>query len=97
MVQQHGWPEAKDAMKDGLGRRRIVKKGRNIWLLKCKPSCWRLYFYVWENKGDKRIIYVLAVCKQRDEEDPNDAAEAQRIFEDIAARRSAITQFEFPS
>src|SRR5687768_995408 len=49
LVQDHGWPEARTSMKDDNGHRLIVKKNQIIWLLKCKPSCWRLYFYVYEN------------------------------------------------
>lgn len=67
-----------------------------IWLLKCKPTCWRLYFYVYENGKDKRIIYVYAVCKKSDKEDANDAIKARRIADEIRPGGSAITPFEFP-
>src|SRR5580658_10010677 len=56
MIQTIGWPEAKRVMKDNHGHHLVVKKDGVIWLLKCKPSCWRLYFYV----NQKRIIYLLA-------------------------------------
>ena len=74
----------------------IVKKDDHIWLLKCKPACWRLYFYVWTNEKSKRIIYVHAVCKKTDEEDPSDAREARRVFDGIRPGGSAIRLFEFP-
>src|SRR6267154_4998287 len=48
-VQALGWPVAKRELKDNHGHPLIVKKDDIIWLLKCKPSCWRLYFYVWED------------------------------------------------
>src|SRR5580692_9181141 len=56
MFQDLGWPEAKSCLKDNNNHRLIVKKEHPIWLLKCKPSCWRLYFYVWEKGKDKRIV-----------------------------------------
>lgn len=74
MVQDLGWPESKRVLKDDHGHHRIVKKTDFIWLLKCKPNCWRLYFHVWEK--EKRIIYVHAVCKKSDKEDPSECAEA---------------------
>src|SRR5258705_13250557 len=48
MVQDLGWPEAKRCLKDDCGHPLVVKKDDKIWLLKCKPKCWRLYFYVYE-------------------------------------------------
>src|SRR2546422_9004174 len=46
IVQSLGWPAAKWSLKDDSGRPLIVKKDDPIWLLKCKPTCLRLYFYV---------------------------------------------------
>jgi hypothetical protein len=48
LIEEFGWPAAKLLLTDDLGRRLVVKKDDLIWLLKCKPSCWRLYFYVWD-------------------------------------------------
>ena len=96
MVQEIGWPEAKRRLKDDQGRSLIVKKDEVIWLLKCKPTCWRLYFYVWEESEDKRIIYVHAVCKKADREYPGDVAEAKRIADEIRRGESCISKFEFP-
>ena len=94
MLQDLGWPQAKREFKDDQGRSRIVKKDDLIWLLKCKPSCWRLYFYV--NQKGKQIIYVHAVCKKQDKEDEADAREARRVADGIRPGGSAITPFEFP-
>jgi hypothetical protein len=96
MVQDLGWPEAKRVLKDDKGSLRIVKKDDVIWLLKCKPSCWRLYFYVWKSEKEKRIIYLLAICKKSNAEDQGDAIEARRIHDAIRPGGSAITPFEFP-
>lgn len=97
MVQEIGWPEAKRRLKDNNGHPLVVKKDDVIWLLKCKPSCWRLYFYVYQNGNVKRIIYLHAVCKKADKEDPGDAIEARRIADRIRPGGSGITAFEFPT
>jgi hypothetical protein len=97
MVQDLGWPEAKRVFKDDRGRPRIVKKDEVIWLLKCKPSCWRLYFYVFSNHIVKQIIYLNAVCKKEDEEDPQSLVEARRLYDGIRPGGSGISVFEFPT
>src|SRR5712671_110348 len=59
MVQEIGWPDAKRQLKDDFNHPLIVRKDDIVWLLKCKPSCWRLYFYVWEkNETEGGIIYL---------------------------------------
>jgi hypothetical protein len=97
MVEELGWPQAKRSLKDDHGHPLVVKKDDVIWLLKCKPSCWRLYFYVYQRGNVKQLIYVHAVCKKADEEDPADAVTARRIADKINSGRSAITPFEFPA
>jgi hypothetical protein len=96
MVQEIGWPEAKRVLADDYGHPLIVKKDEFVWLLKCKPSCWRLYFYVWENGKEKRIIYLHAVCKKQQAEDPREAAHARTVHDGIRRCGSGITLFEFP-
>jgi hypothetical protein len=93
-VQELGWPEAKRSLKDDKGRPRIVKKDDVIWMLKCKPSCWRLYFYV--NKKTKQIVYLYAICKKSQAEDPAAAGEARRLYDTIGPGGSVLTHFEFP-
>ena len=95
MVLAHGWP---DASKDYIyeGRRRVVRKDSGIWLLKCMPHCWRLYFYV--RTESKQIVYVHAVCKKKDDENEQDAIRAGRIADKIAdGERRAIRKFQFPA
>jgi hypothetical protein len=94
MVQELGWPEARRCLKDDYGHPLIVKKDEIIWLLKCKPNCWRLYFYVRE--PERQIIYVYAVCKKANKEDPGDAEAARRVADEVRPGRSGITLFEFP-
>jgi hypothetical protein len=93
MVQEIGWPEAKRSFTDQRGRPLIVGKEGGIWLLKCKPLCWRLYFYVCEKY--KRIIYVHAVCKKKDRENPSDARRAKTVADGIQRCGSRITAFQF--
>lgn len=93
-VQELGWPEAKRRLRDNEGRPRIVKKDDVIWMLKCNPSCWRLYFYVYEKT--KQIVYLHAICKKSQAEDPAGAAEARRLYDGIGPGRSAATPFVFP-
>ena len=95
MVEEIGWPEAKRVLKDDRGKPLIVKKDDRIWLLKCKPHCWRLYFYVREET--KKIIYVHAVCKKENVEDPSEATYARSVADEIQPGGSAITPFEFPA
>jgi hypothetical protein len=96
MLHEISWPEARDALKDDQGHRLIVSKDDRIWLLKCKPSCWRLYFYVSENATTTRIVYVHAVCKKRNRENPSDATHARSIVDTIRPGGSGISAFEFP-
>lgn len=96
MVEELGFGEARLSLKDRFGHRLIVRKDDLIWLLKCKPSCWRLYFHVWEQGDDKRIIYDYAVCKKTDKEDSQDAVYARNTADAIGPGGSAITPFEFP-
>jgi len=97
IVQDTGWPQALHQLKDQYGKPWIVRKDDVIWLLKCKPSCWRLYFYVNKTSKEKRLIYVHAVCKKKDRENPSDASAARRLADQIRSGASAITPFEFPT
>jgi hypothetical protein len=59
LVQYHGWPKAKRVLKDGQGKPLIDRADDEkpaIWILKCKPSCWRLYFRVYEEAH--QIVYL---------------------------------------
>ena len=101
LLQSHGWPEAKRVMR-GKKRRKsgLIDRAdcseREIWILKCKPSCWRLYFCVFQEKH--QIVYLHAACKRRAKRDPAECARACRIFcEHLAGPRSGrITRIPFP-
>jgi len=95
LLEIWGWPDAKAKMKDGQGKHLVVKKDDLIWLLKCKPHCWRVYFYVKEYAEENRIVFVYAVCKKQGEEDPQDAVKARRIADTVKPGGNCITPIAF--
>lgn len=95
IIDNIGWAQAIRVMKDSSGSKVIVKKEDSVWLVKCKPSCWRLYCYVLQK--EKWIIYVYAVCKKQTEEDSASLRAAKRIVAKIQSRAYSIAPFEFPS
>lgn len=91
----HGWPDAITDYKHD-GKRRIARKDDVIWLLKCSPHCWRLYFYV--QIEEKRIIYVHAICKKKDDEDDQGFIKARRIADRVkGGKQNTVREFKFPS
>src|SRR5688572_9189301 len=79
LAQYHGWPQAARSMRDDQGHAVIVRadnKTPEIWILKCKPSCWRLYFHVY--KDQKRFAYLFARCKKADSQNAGDAKRARK-------------------
>ena len=97
LVEEVGWPKARQVLHYGPGhKKRIAKKDDVIWLLKCWKSCWRLYFYVIPSEK-KYIVYVHAVCKKKNQEDPGEAVTARKVYDGIQVGRSAITPFQFPA
>lgn len=86
-LEDRGWPDAEASMYvPGRTRKKAIvqpdrQKYPEVWLLKCTPHAWRLYFYIWENGDDKRIIYLHALYKKRigDEEVATAAKRHQRL------------------
>lgn len=101
LVQLHGWPKARLVLKGPKGKPLIDRaddKEPPIWILKCKPSCWRLYFHVYAERA--RIAYLYAKCKKRTSRDAEDSANARRLVERIGPRSSGgngLVRFKFPS
>ena len=96
MVQDLGFTTAQPDYRDSLGKPLIIKKDDLIWLLKCKPSCWRLYFYVTEGPTENRLIFVFAVCKKTDKEAHRSVRKARRIADILKRGEGGITPIEFP-
>lgn len=95
-VEDRGWPAARRDLKDDLNRRRIVRKDDVVWMLKCTPNPWRLYFYVWDKTEPGKIIYLHAIWKKQDEEDASDALHARSVYENHRASGSRIWACDFP-
>jgi hypothetical protein len=95
MIEQLGWPVAKRSLKYD-GKKVIVKKDDVVWLVKCRPTCWRLYCYVYENGEKRYIIYVYAVCKKTDAEDPGSLPAARKLADAVGSRTAGIQEFHFP-
>ena len=80
LLESIGWPEAKRELKNSEGKRLIARadgKDPDIWILKCKPSCWRLYFHVYPSG---KIAYLYPVCKKEWAQDPADAKYARKLL-----------------
>lgn len=98
VVGYHGWPKARLHMRDDRGKPLIVRADDldpEIWILKCKPSCWRLYFHVY--KESKRIVYLYAKCKKKDAQNDSDSAHARGAFNALRPGSSGIIKFDFPA
>src|SRR5688572_9484772 len=97
LLQFHGWPLARTEMRDPRGKqlRDKVNDDPDLWLLKSKPSCWRLYFYVYPSK---KIVYLYAVCKKKQKRNSNDGTKARSIYLDnlAGAGDRRIVNFTFP-
>ena len=98
LVGFHGWHKARLHLVDHIGKPLIVRadsKEPEIWILKCKPSCWRLYFHVYQDS--KRIVYLYAKCKKKNAQDAADAARARTVLNGLRPGGSGIIAFEFPA
>ncbi|MGN6594219.1 MAG: type II toxin-antitoxin system RelE/ParE family toxin [Terriglobales bacterium] len=94
-LETFGWPRAELEYKFE-GKRRVVKTGEDgVWLLKCKTSCWRIYFYVDQNEA--RFVFLHAKCKKKDKEDAQDARTAAARLGKLFARSGQIAEFPFPA
>ena len=91
LCQQHGWPDARGPL--------VIDPADDdepqIWILKCKPNCWRLYFHV--TQANRRFIYLYAVCKKKQRRDAEDATRARTRLYRIWNHRSGIVRFDFPT
>lgn len=93
LFEHHGWPDARS--KGVLEISRSDTTAPKLWILKCKPSCWRLYLYV--DPPQKRLVYLYAKCKKKWKQDAEDSRKARRVFQSVQAGRFGIIAFQFPS
>jgi hypothetical protein len=71
-----------------------------VWVLKAKPDCWRLFFYVYENqeKGQHWIVYLKAICKKKNKAAYKaEASKARTRLPSGASSRYGIRPFRFPT
>jgi len=98
LVESLGWPSALLELKDDYGKSRIERsddKTPPIYILKCKPKCWRLYFYVDHKR--KYFVYLYAKCKKKQRRDPADSARARKLYESLFGPKAhGIDHFQFP-
>ena len=96
-VQELGWPEARTLKHDG--KNVIVRadklKDPLLWELKVSPSCWRLYFGVWEAR--KGIVYLHAICKKEWKQDDGEAAKARSVYDRLGAGDYQLSELSFPT
>jgi hypothetical protein len=90
LLEYHGWPAARGL----LDVDEADDKTPKIWILKCKPSCWRFYFHVYETR--RRIVLLHVRCKKRNRRSSSDSTRARNVLGALGARRSGIILFEFP-
>ena len=79
LLRLQGWPEARKSLL-------VDEPLEGIFVLKCKPSCWRLYFHV--EQTQKMFLLLHAVCKKAQKRDPNDPKKAARRFADWQNREA---------
>ena len=69
----HGWPSATSSLK-------IDKVADGLFVLKCKPGCWRIYFHMIAD--EKAFLLLHAVCKKTRKRNPHDPDKASRRLAD---------------
>jgi hypothetical protein len=79
LLKAHGWPVPRGTLD-------IEALESGLYVLKCKPGFWRLYFSVIDPQ--RRILLLLAVAKKKWKRDPNDLAKASRRLGDHQGGRA---------
>jgi hypothetical protein len=79
LLKAHGWPVPRGSLD-------IEAVSSGMYVLKCKPGFWRLYFSVIDPR--RRILLVLAVAKKKRKRNPNDLAKASRRLGDYQGGRA---------
>lgn len=65
-----------------------------VYVLKAKPSPWRLYFYV--NYTSRTIEFIYAVAKKENRRDPKDEAACERVLAGRADGSYGSAAFDIP-
>lgn len=87
------------------GRPNVQKVGKHtprgsdhqvtVYVLKAKPSRWRLYFFV-DDPQRRVIIFLYAVSKKTNARDPNDFKRCCTILDAYTAGEYALVEIEVP-
>jgi hypothetical protein len=86
LLKAHGWPAPGRSLD-------IEAVGSGIYVLKCKPGFWRLYFSVIDRQ--RRILLLLAVTKKKWKRNPHDLAKASRRLGDYQGGRARSCEIRF--
>jgi hypothetical protein len=89
---------------DGRGHPNYEKIGKcpfegravSVYVLKAKPSSWRLYFFVADRQG-RRIVFLHSVSKKRDKRDPQDLVRCETLLRDLERGAYTLEAVEIPS
>jgi hypothetical protein len=79
LLKAHGWPVPGGSLD-------IETVASGMYVLKCKPGFWRLYFSVIDPR--RRILLLLAVAKKKWKRNPNDLTKASRRLGDYQCGRA---------
>ena len=74
-------------------RAEVQRVEDGIFVLKAKPSQWRIYFAPID--AEQRFILLLAVEKKKDERNPNDIGIAKRLLDAYRTRQAGAVPITF--
>jgi hypothetical protein len=87
LLEALGWPDATASLD-------IEKLDASLFVLKCKPTCWRVYFAV--EVAQRLFILADAVCKKKWKRNPNDRKTASKRLHDWHTGRARIERVRVP-
>jgi hypothetical protein len=102
LLCHHGWPMARLHMKNGDGSPLVAEAdssedAKKIWILKAKPQCWRLYFYVNQQEPEKPFfLFLLAICKKKQKQSASHSKRARRILDSLGPGGNGRIRFDLP-
>ncbi|HET7584825.1 MAG TPA: hypothetical protein VFK13_07960 [Gemmatimonadaceae bacterium] len=87
----------------GKGRPRYEKLGQctfegrsvGVYVLKAKPSPWRLYFFV-PDREHRRIVFLHSVSKKRDKRDAQDLVRCSTLIGALERGAYSLQEVEIP-
>jgi len=86
LLKAHGWPVPRGSLE-------IEAAAPGLYVLKCKPGFWRLYFSIVD--PPRRILLLLAVAKKKQGRNPDDIPKAARRLADYESGRAGACEIRF--